>query len=483
MRRAVFFFIKIGLLIALAIWLARNPGSVSIQFQDWMVDMPFWAMLLALAVIIVAAVVLYRVFSFVVGGPAAFARSRQAAKRERGYHALTQGMVAVAAGDREAASRFARKADTLLNEPPLTLLLSAQAAQLAGDDMAARKYFQSMLQRPETEFLGLRGLLTQALKGGDRTEALKLARRAAEIQPKAQWPVLALMELEAKEGHWKQAEEALDRATATKALPQETLRRHRVALLVERARTAVAEGRSKDALALAQRANEQMPSHVPAAVLVATLRAQAGNRKAATRAIEEAWKIAPHPELAEAWGRIEAIFRPGIDPASLVKRYEALVALDPRAAAAYVALGEACLRADQRAQARTHLEKAWTLAPTQHVFRLLTELARHEDADGEAMREWLERSAGLHPDPDPVWVCSACGTPSAGWSAVCPSCRGFDTMEWRAAKPALRLADAAPAAILPAASRPASTAPASTASGTNAAATPDTPAGGLAQEG
>ena len=49
-------------------------------------------------------------------------------KRRRGYKALSQGMVAVAAGDAGEAARLARRADGLLNDPPLTLLLSAQAA-------------------------------------------------------------------------------------------------------------------------------------------------------------------------------------------------------------------------------------------------------------------------------------------------------------------------------------------------------------------
>ncbi len=63
----------------------------------------------------------------------------------------------------------------LLAEPPLTLLLSAQAAQLNGDEQAARRYFTAMLDRAETEFLGLRGLVMQALRGGDEAAALGLS--------------------------------------------------------------------------------------------------------------------------------------------------------------------------------------------------------------------------------------------------------------------------------------------------------------------
>src|SRR5207244_3592662 len=101
-----------------------------------------------------------------------------------GYRALTQGMVAVAAGDAEEAQRQARKADVLLAEPPLTLLLSAQAAQLGGDEDAARRFFSEMLNRPETEFLGLRGLLMQAGRGGGRPGARRQGAGAgARLRP------------------------------------------------------------------------------------------------------------------------------------------------------------------------------------------------------------------------------------------------------------------------------------------------------------
>ena len=44
-----------------------------------------------------------------------------------------------------------------------------------------------MMEQPETEFLGLRGLLTQAIKRGDKGEALDLARRAYRLKPKSAW--------------------------------------------------------------------------------------------------------------------------------------------------------------------------------------------------------------------------------------------------------------------------------------------------------
>src|SRR5690606_29724893 len=126
-------------------------------------------------------------------------------------HALSMGMVAVAAGDREEAGRQSRRASAMLSGVPLSNLLSAQAAQLRGDEAAARRYFEAMLDQPETEFLGLRGLLMQALRARDDARALRLALRARELRPRSPWLLQTLAELQTRLGDW---EAALD-TTAT----------------------------------------------------------------------------------------------------------------------------------------------------------------------------------------------------------------------------------------------------------------------------
>ena len=75
------------------------------------------------------------------------------------------------------------KAESLLGDPPLTMLLSAQAAQLSGDEKAAGKFFEAMAQQsePETRYLGLHGMLTQAMHDGDQEQALELARQEQQI--------------------------------------------------------------------------------------------------------------------------------------------------------------------------------------------------------------------------------------------------------------------------------------------------------------
>ncbi|HEX3412697.1 MAG TPA: heme biosynthesis HemY N-terminal domain-containing protein, partial [Stellaceae bacterium] len=200
MIRGLLGLLVVAGLITAAIFFADHPGRVEIVWQGWQVETSTGVLAAAAVLAGMAIALLFWLVSLILGSPRAFLRHRRERRRRAGYRALTRGMVAVAAGDPQEAQRCARRADALLADPPLTLLLSAQAAQLGGDEMAAKKFFTAMLDRPEMEFLGLRGLLNQALRAGDRGTALRLTERAATLRPDTSWVVESLFGLEAREG-------------------------------------------------------------------------------------------------------------------------------------------------------------------------------------------------------------------------------------------------------------------------------------------
>ncbi|TAN56684.1 MAG: heme biosynthesis protein HemY, partial [Rhodospirillales bacterium] len=195
MLRLLRYLAGVGLLVAGAVWLADRPGTVSLDWFGWHVEtsMPLLLLICALAAFLLLW--LARLFGFLIGVPGVFGRMRGERRQRLGFEALTKGLVAVAAGDPKEALRQARKADSHLGSPPLSLLLAAQAAQLAGDEDGAAHHFDAMLKRKETEFLALRGLITQALKKGDRTSALIHARKAYALKPDAEWVAASFFDL------------------------------------------------------------------------------------------------------------------------------------------------------------------------------------------------------------------------------------------------------------------------------------------------
>ncbi len=447
MIRALWFLLKVAVVIAAAIWLADRPGTVSVHWLGYAVEAPFWVALLVTIVALGIAALGYRLIRGLIRTPHRIRRHSRVRRRERGYRALTQGMVAIAAGDAQTARKMARKADGLLNEPPLTMLLSAQAAQLQGDERAAKEYFTAMLERPETAFLGMRGLLTQAIKSGDRVEALTLARKARGLQPNTPWLLGTLYDLEAQAGDWAAAEGTLQQAIQAGAIPTEEGRRHRAVLLLERSFEAERRGRADGALSHAQAAHDMMPGFVPAAVRLARLQLAADRLKPAAKVVERAWRHSPHPELADIYRSIVSSY----DPLTRVRLFQKLVRQAPDSAESHLAVARAAIDAQLWGEARQHLNRAMEIGPTRRTFRLMAELDRGERHDEDAAKDWLAKAANA--PEDPVWTCSSCGAVSHNWGGLCGHCGAFDTLTWKAPTVAVPVME--PTDIPPALARPA----------------------------
>ncbi|GLR80075.1 tetratricopeptide repeat protein [Azospirillum oryzae] len=447
MIRALWFLLKVAVVIAAAIWLADRPGTVSVHWLGYAVEAPFWVALLVTIVALGIAALGYRLIRGLIRTPYRIRRHSRVRRRERGYRALTQGMVAIAAGDAQTARKMARKADGLLNEPPLTMLLSAQAAQLQGDERAAREYFTAMLERPETAFLGMRGLLTQAIKSGDRVEALTLARKARGLQPNTPWLLGTLYDLEAQAGDWAAAEGTLQQAIQAGAIPTDEGRRHRAVLLLERSFEAERRGRADAALSHAQAAHDMMPGFVPAAVRLARLQLAADRLKPAAKVVERAWRQSPHPELADIYRTIVSSY----DALTRVRLFQKLVRQAPDSTESHLAVARAAIDAQLWGEARQHLNRAMEIGPTRRTYRLMAELDRGERHDEDAAKDWLAKAANA--PEDPVWTCSSCGAVSHNWGGLCGHCGAFDTLTWKAptvAVPVMEPTDLPPALARPA---------------------------------
>jgi len=335
-------------------------------------------------------------------------------------------MVAVAAGDAEEAKRQARIAHGLLKEPPLTLLLAAQAAQLSGDETAARRYFTAMLERPETAFLGMRGLLNQALAKGDTGEALKLAAKAHEERPQAGWAAKALLDLELKQGEWMTARRTAKAAEKLKIIDRDRYRRIEGITFLEQARL---EPEPVRAAALARDAARLLPDFAPALAIEARVLARAGREREAEKILEKAWtRGLAHPTIAGAY----AALRPNETALDRARRFERLAHGRPDATESRLTLAETAIAAGLWGPARKALETvaaAERTAPSARLCRLMARLEEGEHGDLAAARRWLMAAADA--PPDPAWVCSHCGATAAEWAARCGHCGEFDSLVWK----------------------------------------------------
>ena len=426
MTRSLVLMALIGIGVLLAVFIADRPGEVAFTWQGYVIETSVGVMLVAVVLLMAVAALSYRVWIGVIRAPGSLLKARSGSKRESGYRALTNGMVAVAAGDPDAARRFAKKADALLDDPPLTMLLSAQAAQLTGDEQAATRYFEAMLERRETEFLGLRGLINQAMKRDDRVKALALVDRARDLSPATPWVQAAAFELEVRQRKWPEALRSLASAVKAGAIDSTAGRRHKTAILIEQSREAEAAGDLTAAMTHAHKATALLPDFPPTVVREARLLARSGKAKQAVRVLERAWGQKPHSSLADAFLETAPSEESALDR---MQRLDKLHRLNPDSVELLPALAEAALAAQLWGSARGHLMRALKDAPSRRIYRLLGALETGEHDDAVAARNWLTK--GEDAPGDPSWVCSNCGTSHSIWTALCRHCTSFDCLEWR----------------------------------------------------
>ena len=426
MFRSLVFFVVVGFLICAAITLSDFPGIVSLEWAGWRIDTSFAVLLILVTIFSLAIALIYQFILFLKKSPKKIHARWAAKRRERGYRALTRGMVAVAAGDANEAQQQATLAGNLLNEPPLTLLVSAQAAQMRGDEDAAIKYFNAMVNRSDTKFLGLKGLYNQAIKRGDKIEALTLAKRAHRLEPKSTWVANDMCNLQISNGKWLDAKVSTSDLEKLKLMDSKTAQRQKAILHYQLSE----EARNKRDLISAknylQKCIKQAPDFIPAIIKLSADWNHDGKSSKAIKLIEKSWETCPHPELIISYLNACGSSK-SIDKVRVIKK---LTRKCPDHIESLIALSQYSIEAKLWGKARQYLELAMkkNTSPASRVFRMMAELEKKENADHVSAHDWLIKASKANADP--IWICNNCGNSSNYWAATCGKCEKFDSFRW-----------------------------------------------------
>lgn len=422
MLRVLFFFLAV---LAIAFGVTRfadRPGSVTLTWLGYEIETSVFVAILALAAALLALALVWSALRHLLASPAALSRYMRRHQEERGLEALSQGLIAVGAGDKDQARKFAALARKKLPNEPLTSLLRAQAAQLQGDRSEARRIFEAMAAQPRTELLGLRGLFLEARREDQMEAARQFAERAMERNPDLGWSVNALFELQCRAGDWEGALKTLGVARRQKHVEKDVAERRRAVLLTAQAIEAE-DGDIERARALALEANKLAPGLVPAAEIAARAQVSQGSLSRAGRIVQKAWELSPHPELALAYAHL----RPGNSPRDRLDRVKSLAEFAPESEESPIAVAAAAIEAHDWAEARAALAPLVANAPSARVCSLMARIEGGENSDQGRVREWLARA--VRAPRDPVWT--ADGFVSDKWAPVSPVSGALDAFQWK----------------------------------------------------
>ena len=414
MRRAIALLVLLAIAVAVALYLADLGGSIEIRVAEYWIGVPFSV---ALMMLIAGFLLLHGILAGIAAlrrWPRRARERRVARRRAEGDAAVTRALIALAAGTGDAARLEVRRARGLLGDTPQTLLLAAEAERLAGHEEGATEAFRALAMREDARFLGLRGLLRQAMQRQDWAAAQRLAREAEAAQPGAAWLREERQRLALHIRDWREAlalagPEAPVAALALAAAQQET--------------------DPEKAAELERRAFQADPGFTPAAVAHAQRLMDSGSARKARGVLEQSWAAAPHPDIGAAW------LAPVEDKLARVKAVEDLTHRDRTLPEARLLMARAALDAGLTGRARAELEAlAGSGVADRRAYLLLAELEGVEHGDTPegraAQSRWLREAAEAAPEPR--WRCTSCGAEHGAWKPECGNCGTAGRIAWSA---------------------------------------------------
>jgi HemY protein len=395
--RLVTLFLFIGLAAGAASWLMAQPGSLAMEWLGWQIEMRSSLAVTLIAAFALAVVFfdrLQRAFRAMPGWLGGRWRQR---RDDAGHRALTLGLMAVSAGEPTEARKQAARAHRLLDAPQLTGLLSAQAAHLAGDHAAARRYFTALADDRDTAFLGQIGLMRLALDDKDSSAALDAANKALVVKPQSAVAAAQLWQLHAGQQQWAAALEAIaivikDRKKQSGNVP-ELLLRQRTALFYLDGMSMLQTGTdSAAAIPRFEAALRDDPAFLPAVFALAESYLALSNRRKAIKLLEKSFTRVPHADIAD---RLQKLWDDN-DGNSLAR----LIRLIP--------------------------QKPLALQHAAH--HIVGDIAASTGLDGEAkrFRDLYDASVAAF-----GWQCSGCKSRHDSWHSHCPSCGHFAGLQWQ----------------------------------------------------
>lgn len=430
--KIILFVAAVAVLAWGAGFLLESEGGVQVTVLGTEYSFGPLQSVIAVGLLIIAVWLLIKVVSLLVatwhflnGDETALSRYFDRNRERKGYDALAEGLMALASGEGRVAMAKAAKADKYLDKPALTNLLTAQAAELAGDRRKAEETYRKLVEDESTRFVGVRGIMKQKLADGDTETALKLAEKAFALKPKHEETGDVLLKLQAEKEDWSGARQTLSAKLKNGQLPRDVHKRRDAVLALSEAKDVIADGKSIEAREAAIEANKMSPDLVPAAVMAAHGYVEQGKPRYATRVLTKAWSVHPHPDLAAAFAAIE----PDEKPEARIKRFNALVKSQPDHPETKMLLSELHIANEDFPQARRALGDLVESDPTARSVTLMAAIERGEGASDTIVKGWLARA--LTVSRGPQWICENCHHIHAEWHPICENCKSFDTLEWK----------------------------------------------------
>ena len=435
MFRALWYILKIIIVVGVAVFLIVQPGEISIGWKEYQITVQLGYAAVALLITLVLVASFSEMVTRLSLWPANLSRARAERRRTKGYRALMQSLSAAATGDQQNAYYLAHRAQKFLpeEESGLPLLLQAQAMAKKGGVSDQDEPYRILIKNADTALLGIQGLTQNAILVGNFEKALLLARKAFAENPKNLSLVKAVYDLEIKNKLWNDALVTLDKHKKTLG---DIADQDRKVIYIVLGDMAKEQNRPQEAVEFYKKAYKADNQFVPANVRYIQSFIDAGARRKALSLLEKAWKREAHPDYISLWTTLVPEQKAG-KPNVKFSWFKWVAEFHPQSEVAQLALARVAIEEQLWGEARIALDQAEKFGKSAEIYKLWVLLEEKTSNKPEIIRQWLDRA--YQASPCGAWVCLKTGRQFTTWQAVVEPENLFNTLVWTndvAVKPA-----------------------------------------------
>lgn len=435
MLQTFWFLLKTIILVAVLVAVINLSGEISIDVFDYSILMPTNVFFLSLVLALASLFLIYKLVYGFVSIPKRLSKQREETRHQKGFNALTKGLVAIAAGDSKQATYYSKRAKNLLpmnqnnrgGQQALHLLLEAQAARLRGEEGLAQNRFEALMQDKEAGFLGIRGLLKAAMDKGNERLALEYVQQAAKLHPNQIWVIQTLYHLQIQNKMWDEVLKTAKQARKYKALEEEKIASDEIAIYLMRYDHFMAHDDETQALDNLKKAHKLNNDFTPTIIRYAEYFIKQGKKKKAANFIKKAWETNPHPDLARIWNQLVPSAERSQE--KHMQWYQNLCDANKESVESYIMMANAAMDLGLWGEAKSFVLSAEEMKPSARIYRLRAIVEQNTSHSEESIQEIMEKAAAALPDK--VWICLQTGMIYEEWTAVAAPHGSFNTVVWQ----------------------------------------------------
>lgn len=380
-------------------------GATHLSIMGYDIHVHIGAFLLAIIILLWVASLILNVIRAIARAPKTMMSHFDKNNQSKGLQSLAFGLSAIAAGDARLAKNYAHRASKYLkNDYGLSNLLNGMSARLSGDEKQADKAFNALLNHKETSFLGVKGLMQTAMDKGDYRYAHVLAKRAYAENPKQEWIIKILYDLEIKTNNYDAAIALLPMMVKTKSINRDCATKDKASLMLAQGKAAAAY--------------KENPKSLPVILAHVSELIEGGKRRKSLNIIKKSWADNPHSKLLEYWVALAP--KKTIDnPLAMMVWVEDLQRLNKQDAASALYAAAMAIKFKQNDTAKRFLRAAIEIYPTIRAYQYMAQI--------DPQNRWMDHV--VHAHHDKAWVCGDTGRIYNEWVMVGDNGR-FNTIEW-----------------------------------------------------